>query len=82
MPGVDVTNFRFVPSIAAFPNAATVLFVISPRKPIIVAFARWVGPSCLTVWVYIRGQNQSIYDPSPSSSAAERLKSAKQRPDQ
>lgn len=43
---VDVANFRFVPSRAAFANAAMVLLVISLMKPTIVALPRAEASSC------------------------------------
>jgi hypothetical protein len=61
----DVIIFRFVPSMAALANAAMVLFVISLRKPTIVALARSGAPSYWIVCEYILGQNHPAYDSSP-----------------
>jgi hypothetical protein len=60
---LDLTNFCFVPSMAAFANAAMVLFAISPRKLTIVALLGSGDPLCLIGCEYILGQNQPTYEP-------------------
>ena len=67
-PALDLTNFCFVPSIAAFASAAMVLFAISPRKPTTVVLPTSGEPLFLIACEYILGQNQATCEPTIPSS--------------